>query len=369
MIKNAELYSFILIYDYKIICSLSFLAFSMRAMRLHEYGKPLKLEDVPVPEVRGEEVLIKVGGAGVCHSDVHFVEGHWKEILPTKLPITPGHEVAGWIEDVGDDVVGFKKGDPVAVYAGWGCGVCKYCKSGMQHLCANIVMIGLLGADGGFAEYLHYKTYRNLVKIDGLNPAEAAPLTDAALTSYSAVKKVLSRLHPDGHVVVVGVGGLGQYAIQFLKLLMPTVNVIAVDISDEKLEIAEKLGADYIINSKDKNFIEEIMKITKGYGAEALLDFVGEGGFSTLVLGKKGVAVSVGLGGTTLSMPVFQTVLFEHEVWGSFYGSLSELEEVVELAKTGKIKMPIEKYKLEEANEVLEKLKRGEIKYRAVLVP
>ncbi|MGP3667354.1 MAG: NAD(P)-dependent alcohol dehydrogenase [Candidatus Bathyarchaeota archaeon] len=341
-------------------------------MRLYEYGQPLRLVDVSVPKVSGEEVLIKIGGAGVCHSDLHFVEGHWRNILPTTLPITPGHENAGWVAEVGDKVVDFKIGDPVVVPGGWSCEACRYCRSGRSELCDVPVMMGLVGADGGYAEYVYYKTYRGLVKIDGLDPVEAAPLTDAALTPYSAIKKVLGKLYPDSFVAVVGVGGLGQYAIQFLKVLTPETNVVAVDVSDRKLEIAASLGATYLVNSKKVNVLEEVVgKITGFRGVNVVLDFVGAETLPTSVrmLCKGGTLVPVGLSGQTFTLPVFDTIIFEYEVVGSFYGGINELREIIVLAKKGRVKSFIRRFKLEEANEALETLRKGEIEGRAVLVP
>lgn len=345
-------------------------------MRLYEYGKPLRLEDVPVPKVSDEAVLVKIGGAGVCHSDLHLIEGRLKDIVPVALPITPGHENAGWIAEVGDKVEGFKPGDCVIFPGGWTCEACRFCRSGRGELCENTVLMGLLGADGGYAEYAYYKTYKNLIKIDGLDPAETAPLADAALTPYHAVKKVTSKLYPESYAVVVGVGGLGQYAVQFLKLLTPA-NVIAVDVSERKLETAGKLGADYLVNAKKTNALDEVANITGGFpamglgGAVAVLDFVGEETFETsiLMLSRGGTIVPAGLSGQTLRAPIFQTISFQYEILGSFGGGLNELEDIVTLAKKGKIKSLVRKFKLEEANEALRALKNGEIEGRAVLVP
>ena len=176
---------------------------TMLSARIHEYQKPLMIDNIPKPKVAyGEEVLIKVGAAGLCHSDLHLINGEWKEVLPLKLPRTPGHEVAGWIEDMGDSVPDsalMNKGDLVAIFGGWGCGICKYCKSSDEQLCNFPRWPGLSAYDGGYSEYIMVPSYRFLIKVDkqfSMDPEQLAPLTDAGLTPYRAIKKIRHLLGP-----------------------------------------------------------------------------------------------------------------------------------------------------------------------------
>ena len=231
----------------------------MKAARLHQYNQSLQIDEVDLPTPKGEGVIVKVGGAGVCHSDIHFMKGEWKDVLSVKLPLTVGHETAGYVEEMGESVHDFSKGDAVAVFGGWGCGICQACKSGDEQLCNTPRWPGLSQYDGGYAEYLHVPSYRFLVKADGLDPKNIAPLTDAGLTPYRAVKKVRHLLNPNTYTLLFGVGGLGCYAIQYLKLLSPT-NVITVVRSEDKAKLAKEMGSDFVINSKTNDVVSEVKK-------------------------------------------------------------------------------------------------------------
>jgi len=205
---------------------------TMLSARIHAYQNPLELDSVARPAVYGEAVLVRVGASGLCHSDLHLLNGDWKDAIPLKLPKTPGHEVAGWVEEVGESVpVGsFNKGELVAIFGGWGCGICSFCKSGDEQLCMFPRWPGLSSSDGGFSEYILVPTYRYLVKVakqGELKPQELAPLTDAGLTPYRAIKKVKHLLNPGSTIAVIGMGGLGTYAIQYARLLAPNSTVIA----------------------------------------------------------------------------------------------------------------------------------------------
>ena len=186
----------------------------MLSARIHEYQKPLIVENVSRPSIKGEAVLVKVGGAGLCHSDLHLISGEWKNALPLSLPKTPGHEVAGWVEEVGESVPKglFERGDLVAVFGGWGCGVCTVCKSGDEQMCALAQWPGLSNYDGGYSQYLSVPSYRFLIKVGNnmkLGPHEIAPLTDAGLTPYRAIRRFRHLLVPGTAVAVVGIGGIG----------------------------------------------------------------------------------------------------------------------------------------------------------------
>lgn len=342
----------------------------MKALRLTKWGTRAELTEITRPEVRAGQVLIKVAGAGACHSDLHLMD--WPEgLLPWKLPFTLGHENAGWIEELGEGVTGWKKGDAVLVYGPWGCGRCRPCRLGRENYCDNAAAIGVsgggLGLDGGMAEYMLVPSTRLLVPLGDLDPVKAAPLSDAALTPYHAIAKSRDRLHPGSTTVVIGVGGLGQMAIQLLKATTGT-RVIAVDNDDRKLEIARTLGADVVVHS-DAGSADAIRKASGG--ADLVLDVVGAD--ATLALGAKslraeGRLVILGLASGTLPVSFFG-VPYGAEVATSYWGTVTELIELVALARTGKIALDVERFRLDQAPEAYDRLRRGEIRGRAVIVP
>ena len=360
---------------------------TMLSARIHEYQEPLEIDTVSKPKVaHGEEVLVRVGAAGLCHSDLHLINGEWKDVLPLKLPKTPGHEVAGWIEEIGESVpetAKMKEGDLVAVFGGWGCGICIYCKRGDEQLCNFPRWPGLSAYDGGYSEYIIVPSYRFLIKVSNLftssssiRPEELAPLTDAGLTPYRAIKKIRHLLGPGKTIAIFGIGGLGSYAIQYAKTLGQSSTVIALDRNEERLKLAEKFGADYVVNvSNSQNIRSEILsKITEGRrtGVDVIIDCVGAEATvedSCRILNKGGSLVVVGLFGSQIKIPLVRAVLQEYQVYGSLWGNYNELCEVIELAKAGKIKHNIQKFPLSEINEAIQLLKNGEIVGRGVIIP
>lgn len=360
---------------------------TMLSARIHEYQEPLEIDTVSKPKVaHGEEVLIRVGAAGLCHSDLHLINGEWKDVLPLKLPKTPGHEVAGWIEEIGESVpetAEMKEGDLVAVFGGWGCGICIYCKRGDEQLCNFPRWPGLSAYDGGYSEYIIVPSYRFLIKVGNLStssssirPEELAPLTDAGLTPYRAIKKIRHLLGPGKTIAIFGIGGLGSYAIQYAKTLGQSSTVIALDRNEERLKLAEKFGADYVVNvSNSQNIRSEILsKITEGRrtGVDVVIDCVGAEATvedSCRILNKGGSLVVVGLFGSQIKIPLVRAVLQEYQVYGSLWGNYNELCEVIELAKAGKIKHNIQKFPLSEINEAIQLLKNGKIVGRGVIIP
>src|SRR5512144_2727905 len=223
----------------------------MKAYQLVAWQEPPELRAVPVPEPGPGEVLVRGGGAGACHSDLHLME--WEEgLMPFGLPFTLGHENAGWIEAVGAGVEGWAPGDAVAVYGAWGCGRCRECRQSRETLCERQGELGAygggLGRDGGMAEYMLVPDGRLLVPLGDLDPRDAAPLTDAALTPYHALKLALPKLTPGTTVLVIGVGGLGHMAVQLVRALTPS-NIIAVDVDQKKLAHARELGATHTVQA------------------------------------------------------------------------------------------------------------------------
>jgi propanol-preferring alcohol dehydrogenase len=343
----------------------------MRAFQFVELQKPAELRELPVPEPGPGEVLIKIGGAGACHSDLHILETP-ANTPGMSLPFTLGHENAGWVEKLGSGATGFAVGDPVIVYGPWGCGSCANCRVGMENYCESPVKsrAGGLGRDGGMANYMIVPSTRFLLPLGSLDPREAAPLTDAALTSYHAVKRSLHLLGPGSTAVVIGAGGLGQMAIQVLKALSAAATVIAVDTSPDKLETAKKMGADEVLLSGD-GAVKRIKDITRGQGANLVLDMVGAK--PTLETAAQisrvlGHVTIVGLGGGALPVN-FHSPAKECSVASPYWGSIPELMEVVSLAQAGKIRMLVEQFPLERASEAYHLLHDGKIPGRAVIIP
>ena len=345
----------------------------MRAFQFVEWQKPGELREVPVPEPGPGQVLVKIGGAGACHSDLHILEME----KPTgagafNLPITLGHENAGWVEKLGPGTTGFAPGEPVIVYGPWGCGLCMNCRVGRENYCQNHgnIRAGGLGADGGMASYLLVPSTRFLVPLGALDPRDAAPLSDAALTSYHAVKRSLHVLGAGSTAVVIGAGGLGQMAIQVLRALSAATTVIAVDTSANKLEIARRMGADEALLSSDAA-VKRIKDITRGQGAELVLDMVGVNATLTIaarVARVLGHLTIVGLSGAALPVNFFGPAK-ECSVASPYWGYIPELVEVVDLAQAGKIKMLVEHFPLERASDAYHLLHDGKIQGRAVVTP
>ena len=356
---------------------------SMKSARIHAYQEPLKVEDVSRPSMpHGEEVLVKVGGAGLCHSDLHIMQGEWASTIPVQLPKTLGHEVAGWVEEVGDSVPstsssgGLLKGDLVAIFGGWGCGACMQCKSGNEQLC-NYARYPGVTDDGGYSEYVLVPSYRYLVNLgkgSNLRPADLAPLTDAGLTPYRAIKKIRHLLGPGKSVVVIGLGGLGFYGMQYAKILGQGSIVIGIDRNEKRVQdIANAKLVDHAlsISSNAPDIQEQITKIT-GRGVDVVVDCVGAENTTRdafRILNKGGTLVVVGMFGNEVKIPLVQAILSEYQVHFSLWGNYNELCEVIELAKQGKISHSIQEFPLSEINKVVDMLRNGEIKGRAVVVP
>jgi propanol-preferring alcohol dehydrogenase len=352
----------------------------MLAARMHEYQKPLLLEQVQeAKNLSGENVLIKVGGAGICRTDLQMIDGYFREYIDHELPLTLGHEIAGWVEEIGESIPEnfIKKGDLVVVFSSWGCGVCPQCKSGNEKICGKGKWAGF-GPEGGYSEFVLIPSYKYLIKVDkesNLKPEEIAPLTDAGLTTYRAIRKVKHILGPGKSIAIIGMGGLGSYAVQYARILSAGSTVLAFDRNDAKLDLAKRNGADHVINTKNKkseDIRSEVNKATGRNEVNAAIDVVGTEesiamGFS--MLATEGAYVSSGLVGKQIKIPLFPFVSREFQYYGSFWGNYNDLREVMELAKKGLIKHNVQKFNLSEANEALDLLREGKILGRGVLVP
>ncbi|HMO48106.1 MAG TPA: NAD(P)-dependent alcohol dehydrogenase [Rubrivivax sp.] len=342
----------------------------MKAVRYIEAGRPPEIVDLQAPSPGPGQVLLRVAGAGVCHSDLHVLD---HPMFANSF--TLGHENAGHIAALGQGVTGFKEGDAVAVYGPWGCGVCHACQISAENYCERhaslSAMGGGLGADGGMAEYMIVPSPRLLVPLGRLDPVQAAPLTDAALTPYHAIKAAQRWLRPGADVVVVGIGGLGHMAVQLLAALS-TARLIACDLDDAKLEHARALGAEHTVNTRDpKQAAEQIRALVGARGADVALDFVGAQPTVELcaaVVGRASRLTIVGLAGGTLHYAADQPP-YGCEVSVPYWGTRAELIEVIALAEAGRVRAEVETFPLEQAIDVYQRLREGRIRGRAVLVP
>jgi len=345
----------------------------MKAYRLAGWKKGGRYADVAKPEAGPGYVLIRMGGAGICHSDLHIMHEWSPETMPILAKIVPdftlGHENSGWIEEVGPGVNGWEVGQAVVISPVWGCGRCAACRAGDDAYCENPMGVsGGLGLDGGLASHM-VAPARALVALKNLEPSQAAPLTDAGLTSYHAVKNSLDVLPPDAGALVIGVGGLGHLAVAYLRELTGGP-VIAVDRSEEARKLATDLGADLVLDSNETT-AQAIKDATEGLGVRAVFDFVGIDATMKLaasVIRKRGKVTIVGLGGGTFqfthgSLPYATTLGF------TFGGSLIDLLEVVALAESGRVRPHVQHFAFDEIDEAYKALHDGKIKGRAVILP
>ncbi len=346
----------------------------MRAYQLTNWQQPAELREVAVPEPGPGEVLLKVGGAGACHSDLHLME--WPEgAMPFTLPFTLGHENAGWVEALGAGVSGLEPGEPVAVYGPWGCGRCVPCRQSSENYCEHQAELGAfgggLGLNGGMAEYMLVPSPRLLLPLGELDPHEAAPLSDAALTPYHAIKRALRRLGPGSTAVVIGVGGLGHMAVQILRALTPA-RIIAVDTNERHLAFAREAGADAAVIAGAAAADEVRASTRHRLGAQLVLDVVGSD--DTIALAASTVALGghltvIGLAGGTLPWAAMGVLPWEVELTSTYWGSAVELAEVLELAASGQIHAEVERFPLEQAADAYTAMREGRLKGRAVICP
>lgn len=342
----------------------------MKAARLHGYGDDrLQLDEVAEPTIQGpHDVIVRIGGAGVCRTDLHVMEGIWRGIQDPDLPYTLGHENAGWVEEVGSSVTTLEVGDPVIVHPLMSDGVCAACRRGEDMHCEHARFPGL-NVDGGFAQYLRTVERSTLKLAEGLVPSQVAAYADAGLTAYRAAKKASTLLPPGSRCAVIGIGGLGHIGVQCLRAVCGS-EIIALDRSDEALQLALRLGADHAVKA-DAEAVATVRELSGGKGVEAVLDFVGEQGTTATgpaMLAVGGTYFVIGYGGR-VELAAIEIISREISVVGSLVGSFGELAELMALAAQGRVSLKTREYPLEAVNEALADLREGHVHGRAVLVP
>jgi NAD+-dependent secondary alcohol dehydrogenase Adh1 len=341
----------------------------VKAVRLHEFHATPAVDSVPEPTISGPlDVIVKIGGAGVCRTDLHIIEGQWDAAMGTPLPYVLGHENAGWIHAVGSGVTNVAPGDTVILHPTTTCGLCRACRAGDDMHCEQSTFPGL-SRDGGMAEYL-LTSARACVKLEPTTkPEDVAALADAGITAYHAVRKAIPLLYPGTTCVVIGAGGLGHIGIQCLAALTAT-RIIVVDRNPDALKLAEQLGARHAVVA-DGRHVEAVRELTNGRGAEVVLDFVAEQGAEMdgwNMTGEAGSYYVIGYGGT-LHIPTLDIISTERNVIGNIVGTYNDLAELMSLAQDGKVTLHTRTYPLDAAPDALADLDAGRVRGRAILVP
>lgn len=337
----------------------------MKAAVFYGAEKPLKIEDVEKPAAKAGEALIKIEACGVCHTDLHYLEG-----VPTfkKPPMILGHEASGIVEEVGEGVTNVKPGDRVLIPAVLACGKCEFCRSGRENICLNMLMVGN-HIDGAYAEYIAVPA-KDLIHLPETIPLdEAAVISDALSSPFHAIKN-RAKVEAGEWIAIYGCGGLGLNSVQIASAL--GASVIAVDLIDKKLEYAQELGAQYTINAKKEDAPKAIRKITGG-GAHVAVDAVGHPQVISQALASVragGRVIAMGYSAQNYTLNAGRIMFREITLMGSLGCRIVDFPNIVRMVETGKLKLLVsDKYKLEEINEVFEKLKRGEILSRAIVKP
>lgn len=334
----------------------------MKAAVVHEFGQPLQIEEMPVRVPGQHEILVKVIASGVCHTDLHAVDGDWP--VKPKMPLIPGHEAIGYVAALGPDVKGVKEGDIVGVpWLYSACGCCEFCITGWETLCQD-QKNGGYSVDGGYAEYVVADS-----RYVGHMPANTdfvamAPITCAGVTVYKGLKETEAK--PGEWVAISGIGGLGHLAVQYAKAM--GMHVAAIDVDDTKLELAKSLGAELAVNALNEDpgtFLKKETGGMHGVLVTAVSPIAFKQGISALR--RKGTLALNGLPPGGFDLPIFETVLNRYTVRGSIVGTRKDLQEAIEFAAEGKVKATVHTAKLEDINTVLSDMKNGKIEGRMVL--
>jgi propanol-preferring alcohol dehydrogenase len=344
----------------------------MKAYRIVEWEHPPELTEAPIPVPGAGEVLVEVAGNGLCHSDLgmSLMPGAFGEPMGWRVPFTLGHEVGGHVAVLGPGASGFAIGDAVAVMSPHSCGHCIWCAKGQDNNCDDSMVGRGYGIDGGLAKYVLVATTRELIGLHGLDPVVAGPLTDAGATSYHAVKRALPRIKPGGSAVVIGAGGLGAYAIQHL-LALTSAQVIAIDVSTDRLAYATELGAHHAFEGVDDDTATEVHRLLGG-GADAVFDFVGIDATINQGLratGKAGAFALVGAADGRVSAPLFSALPKDGEVFSFEKPTIADTLEVIALAEAGRLRVDVDLFPLDRVAEAYKAMENGELRGRAVVVP
>jgi NAD+-dependent secondary alcohol dehydrogenase Adh1 len=342
----------------------------MKAARLHAYHDALKLDSIDEPRVDGPfDVIVRIGAAGLCRTDLHIQEGQWAEKSGVALPYTPGHENAGWVHEIGSGVTNVEVGDTVIVHPYISCGLCLPCRVGDDMHCLNGSFPGI-DRDGGFADLLKTSA-RSLVKLDpGLEPKDIAALADAGLTAIHAVKKAIPVLGAGSTAVVIGAGGLGHIGIQCLKAYTPA-EIIVVDPSEHALALAREMGADQAIKVDGATHVDTVKEMTDGLGAEAIIDFVGEKGAiqdGIDMVRDGGFYYVIGYG-ENIDIPTIDVISREISFIGNLVGTYKDLVDLMTLTAQGKVTLHTSTYPLDAINDAMADLDGGRLQGRGILIP
>jgi NAD+-dependent secondary alcohol dehydrogenase Adh1 len=341
----------------------------VKAVRIHGYHQQPVVDEVPEPSVKGPlDVVVKIGGAGVCRTDLHIIEGQWDAAMHPALPYTLGHENAGWVHEIGSAVTNVAVGDTVILHPTPTCGLCRACRAGDDMHCTDNSFPGL-SHDGGMAEYL-LTSARTCVKLDPkTQPADVAALADAGITAYHAVRKAIPLLYPGTTAVVIGAGGLGHIGVQCLAALT-AATIIVVDRNPEALKLAAQIGAHQTVVA-DGTQVEAVRELTGGRGAHVVLDFVAEQGAEAdgwAMTGGGGSYFVIGYGGT-VQVPTLDIISTERNIIGNIVGTYNDLAELMALAEGGRVTLHTRTYPLEAAGEAFADLDAGRVRGRAILIP
>jgi NAD+-dependent secondary alcohol dehydrogenase Adh1 len=342
----------------------------MKAARLHAYHEALKLDEIDEPKITGPlDVIVRIGAAGLCRTDLHIQEGQWAEKSQVVLPYTPGHENAGWVHEIGSGVTNVAVGDTVIVHPFIACGLCPPCRRGDDMHCLNGSFPGI-NRDGGFANFLQTSA-RSVVKLaPTLEPKDIAALADAGLTAIHAVKKAVPILDPGTFAVVIGAGGLGHIGIQCLKA-MTSAQIIVIDPSEKALALAGELGADHTVKVDGSKHVDTVQELTDGLGAEAIIDFVGEKGAiedGIAMVRDGGFYYVIGYG-ENINIPTIDVISREISFIGNLVGTYTDLEELMTLTAQGQVTLHTSTYPLDAINDAMADLDRGRLQGRGILIP